>query len=155
MGGELMAHLTQRGLTLMEVLVSLVLLTLVAGGTMIGFMLAGRVSQESVTGSQSVAEATQTLEKFRNRVACRQAGETAADTWFGPAGATPCVSDAPIGAQPDVLEASSYSPFLDPTRDLSNSAKREYTVTPVDVDPANPGPEAYAVTVRVRGDEPQ
>jgi len=151
-----MARLTQRGLTLMEVLVSLVLLTLVAGGTMVGFMLAGRVSQESVTGSQSVAEATQTLEKFRNRVACRQAGETAADTWFGPAGgADPCGQDAPIGTQTDGLEAGTYSPFLDPTRDLSNSAKREYTVTPVDIDPLNPGPEAYAVTVRVRGDEPQ
>lgn len=124
----------------MEILVSLILVTLVAGGTLVGFMLAGRVSQESVNDGQAIGDATRTIERFRNRVA---ADDT---TW-------------PTAPPLDPLEPiwnDSYSPFLDPALDPdgdADRANRQYTVTPVDIG-GLPGPEYYRVTVNVHYDEP-
>ena len=138
------------GMTLVEIIVAAVLTALVAGGTMIAFVTAAKMSRR---GGSSQAEAAfyaqQTVEKFRNKVACRQPSESApqtdpqnpaGDTWFNAS----CQSDAPTGWQEDALPTGA-APSI-----TGLGAQREYEVVPGGDDFDNDGrPDYYRVTSKV------
>ena len=108
----------ERGITLLEILVAAVIAAVIVGGTMTAFLTATRVSKVSSEEAGSAAYAQQTIERFRNKIACRQSTESATDTWFDSA----CAPAAPLGLVTD--------------GDLSGSgipgATRQYQVVAVD-----------------------
>ena len=110
----------QRGITLLEILIAAVIAAVVVGGTMTAFLSATTVSEVSSEEVGSAAYAQQTIERFRNKVACRQSTELTTDTWFDNA----CAPAAPSGVVTD--------------GDLSGSgipgATRQYQVVAVDCD---------------------
>ena len=125
-----MKHMQQQGITLLEVLVAAVIAAVVVGGTMTAFLTATRVSKVSSEEMGTAAYAQQTIERFRNKVACRQSTEdptssaSTTPTWFDSA----CAPAVPSSAQgPDNWETDG---------DLSGSgipgATRQYQVVAVD-----------------------
>ena len=87
----------QRGITLIEILVAAVIAAVVVGGTMTAFLSATKVSKISSEEVGSAADAQQTIERVRNKSACRQSTELATDTWFDSA----CAPAAPSGLKDD------------------------------------------------------
>ena len=113
----------QWGITLLEVLVAAVIATVVVGGAMTAFLSATKVSKVSSEEAGSAAYAQQTIERFRNKIACRQSTELATDTWFDSA----CAPAVP---------STALSPSWETDGDLSGSglpgATRQYQVVAVD-----------------------
>ena len=71
-----------RGVTLAEVLVSAVVVAVLAGGTLLAFVSAVRISQRVPSTVEATSYAQQTLERYRNLIACDSA-------WFNPATCLP------------------------------------------------------------------
>ena len=80
------------GFTLLEVVLAAVIGSVIAGGTMIAFVTALNISHRASGTSEAAHLAQQTIERFRNRIACD-------DGWFDPA--TCAASGLPAGWQPD------------------------------------------------------
>ena len=142
------------GMTLVEIIVAAVLTALVAGGTMIAFVTAAKMSKHGGSAQAEAAfYAQQTVERFRNKVACRQPGEDApganpanlpGDTWFD----GNCQQGAPVGWQDDALP-NNAAPSI-----TGLGAQREYEVVPVDID-GDAQPDVYQVTSKVTWTAPQ
>lgn len=88
------------GMSLVDVLIALVIGLLITGGTIKGFETAARLSGRSIGKAEAVTYAIQTLEGKRNKIACRQGGETAMDAWFLPGSCAPDTAASPIGKPP-------------------------------------------------------
>ena len=93
-----------RGMTLIEILVALVILGVLAGGTLMVFLTAMRISKSTGVDHQKIFLAQQTIERFRNKIACRQLGEGAGDTWYDGT----CAPDPPVGPQADAVTGATY-----------------------------------------------
>ena len=111
-----------RGFTLMEIVAASVIGALVAGGTMTAFVMAVKFSQKASSRTEATQLAQQTLEKFRDRVACRGSGQTQGDAWYDAA----CNADAPLGSTSDPIPGSSVLPQF--------NGARTYSVVPWDCD---------------------
>ena len=112
------------GMTFIEVLVSAVIAALVVGGTMTAFVTAVNISlgfrgRGPINQAKAAAFNQQTLERFRNKIACRQASESSADTWYDAS----CAAAPPPGDQQDPLPPGALP-----------AGSRQYTVTPLDCD---------------------
>jgi len=94
------------GFTLIEALVAMVILSLVAGGTLLVFLTAVRISKQTGMNQATIFLAQQTTERFRNKIACRQLGEAASDTWYD--GSAACSAAAPAGQQTDPVTGATY-----------------------------------------------
>lgn len=94
------------GFTLIEVLVAMVILGILAGGTLLVFVTAIQISKETGANQTIIFSAQQTAERFRNKIACRQLGETASDTWYD--GSAACNAAAPAGPQTDPVTGATY-----------------------------------------------
>lgn len=106
------APVGRSGMTLVEVVAAAAITSMVAGGALLALTTAVRLSQRSTSGVQVGHLLQETVEKFRNRVACD-------DAWFHP---DTC---APLGqAEADRL----------PSGLPTSITGRTYTVTPVDLD---------------------
>lgn len=87
-------QLTNRqGLTLVEIVVAAIIGALMAGGTMMAFLMAQKLTVIASTQVEATYYSQQTLEQFRNKIACRQQGERRSDTWFDES----CAPDPPVG----------------------------------------------------------
>lgn len=104
-----------------------------AGGTMIAFLRASRLAQGSSNTVEATSLAQQTVERFRNKVACLQTGEAASDTWFDAS----CAPAVPSGPQDDEL----------PEGALGGRGTRTYEVIS--------GPDFITVKTKVEWEEPQ
>ena len=94
-------RMNEHGLTLVEIIAAAVIGTLIAAGTMMAFVTATRISRASPTESAAVFLAQQTIERFRNRVACD-------DPWYdGPPNCDPDPANLPGLGTPDPIPASS------------------------------------------------
>ena len=130
----------------MEIMVSTVIGGLMAGGVMLAFLTSMKLSG----GASNIAEAAfytqQTLERFRNKIACRQTGEGATDTWYD----TSCNPASPIDAGPqnDVL------PGTAPIK-VNFGATRQYQVTSVDCDGVGGAGDCLQVEAKGTWTEPQ
>ena len=87
-------RMNQRGLTLVEIIIAAVLGVLVAAGTMMAFLTARRISTTSPVETDATFLAQQTIERFRNRIACD-------DPWYDPATSACDPSMLPAGSQLD------------------------------------------------------
>lgn len=134
---------SHRGFTFIEVLVASVIVALMAGGTMLAFLLAANLTQGSSTLGDAGFFNQQTLERFRNKVACRQPGEIASDTWFDAS----CAPALPAPDSPDTLPSG-------PLKDKF-AGTRTYTVTPVDCDGVGGPGDCLSVMVKVQWTQPQ
>ena len=92
-------------MTLIEILMALVVLAVLAGGTLMAFVTAIRISRASGTGQATIFLAQQTAERFRNKIACNQ-GEPASDTWYD--GTAACDAAPPVGPQIDPVTGATY-----------------------------------------------
>ena len=123
----------QRGLTLVEVVVAAVIGALVAGGTLMAFVMAQQLTQIASTQVESVYHAQQTVDRFRTRIACRQVGETS-DAWLNE-------------------ECNAMTPFTKtdtlPTDSSGSVISREYEVVPVDLDPPDGKVDYFKVVTKV------
>lgn len=64
------------GFTLLEVMISVILLAILSLGVLASFAMASKISQESSEHTEGGVQAQQTIERNRNHVACDDAG------WF-------------------------------------------------------------------------
>ena len=125
----------ERGFTILEVLVASVIGTVVAAGTLMSFVTAGRIM--AVQENLSIAEATtygqESMEHFRNHIACQPPWFDVTCNYVGPAGwVRDDLPNAPGGGSESIL---------------ATTARRCYRVVP-----ANCGSGAnscYSVDVRV------
>jgi len=133
---------SEGGFTMVEVLVASVLASVVAGGTMMAFITAARISHEQ--SSPSIAEAggyaQETVERFRNRVAASQAQDPAfGDNWL--------TTTAGAGWTNDPLPPPA-SGGTESILGMGTGAKRCYRLTAADCDGV-PGNDCYALEVKV------
>lgn len=96
----------RRGYTFLEVLLSAVIVSVVAGGTMMAFVTAARISRASNPAGYAEASyyAQQTIEQFRNRVA-----DQSSDPWLSTNAGKGWQADllpAPPGKNDPILDAS-------------------------------------------------
>ena len=120
---------TAKGGTLMEVLVS---------GLMAAFITAIRLSSHGQTYVDAASLAQQTLERFRNRIACD-------DPWFNAATCTP--GALPTNAPHSLAGTTLGDPIYAGTRD--------YTVTPVDCDGDLVPGDCFQVVTTLTWTQPQ
>ena len=97
---------TNHGLTLIEVLVAMVILGVLAGGTLMVLLTAIQISKQAGLSQSTIFLAQQTTERLRNKIACRQLGEAASDTWYD--GSPTCDPTPPVGVQTDVVTGATY-----------------------------------------------
>ena len=133
-----------RGFSLIEIIAASVIGALVAGGTMTAFVMTVRFSQKAGSHTEAAQLAQQTLEKFRDRVACRKAGQTQNDAWYDE---TNCAADAPAGSTGDPIPGSSV---------LSRfGGARTYKVEPADCDGDGSAGDCVKVVTKVTWTPPQ
>ena len=130
-----------RGLTLMELIAASVLGALVAGGVLTAFLLAAKNTRGSVRTVDAVAMAEETLERFRNKIACD-------DFWF--AFIPDCGGIGLLLNQPDPVLLNHPIKTVDP-----GNADRRYDVEPWDCDGDGVLRDCYRVKVTVNWNEPQ
>jgi hypothetical protein len=105
---------------LLEVLAASVIGSLLAGGTLMAFVAAANIAKTASSGVEAGYLAEETLEKFRNQIACD-------DVWFDPT--TPeCTVDAAA------LPTDQDDPLPSGSPLLSRGGERTYTVSPIDLD---------------------
>ena len=110
-------------MTLIEILAAALIGAVVAGGVMAAFITALRISQGAAVVFNLSALSGQTLERYRNRIACD-------DAWFNPVTCTPVA--LPVNAP-----------------DPAPGVTRTYTVTALDCDGvAGPG-DCFQVMAKV------
>ncbi len=137
-----------QGFTMLEVLVASIVGALIAGGTMMAFVTAARISRNE-TGPDSAeasAYARETLERLRNDVAADPS-----PSWFQ--------ANAGLGWQPDTIPLPP-APGDCPTAGKNQSilcrgpVTRRYKVTAEDCDGVGGTGDCYAVSVKVCWDDP-
>ena len=123
----------ERGMTLVEVLVGLLIGAVLVGGLMAAFLTAMRINSAGGGNVEAAALSQETLEHFRNMIGCDTA-------WFNAV----CAPTAlPTGA-PDVLGGG----------ELFGTGTRTYTVTAEDCDGvAGPG-DCFKVVATVNWTPP-
>lgn len=134
---------TRRGDTLVEILAAAVIIVLMAGGTMMAFLMTRQISQGSSTTTEASSLVQQTLERFRNKIACRQSTESSSDTWYDAS----CAAAPPSPSSSDPLPAG-------PLRDQFGGT-RTYTVTSRDCDAVEGTGDCLEVRVKVAWTQPQ
>ena len=138
------------GVTLFEVIVAAVIVLLVVGGTMMAFLTASQISRRgSTTNTEAAFYAQQTMERLRNKVACRQGGERQDEAWNGPT----CNPDPPLGWQTDLLPP--VTPAIPGSiTNPAYSASRQFRVEPWDCDGNGTPDDCYRVTTKVEWTPP-
>ena len=130
----------KRGATLIEVLVGSLIGAVLIAGLMAAFLTALRVSSHTGGGMVEAASyAQQTLEHFRNRVACD-------DAWFNAA----CAPAALPSNANDALPAGALFAAAS-----STAPTRTYTVTPADCDGDGATGDCFKVVTKVSWTPPQ
>lgn len=139
----------EHGVTLIEILLASIIVAFIAGGTLMAFLLASRISQSVSSTIDPSSLVQQTLEKFRNKIACRRSGESGprrtppGDTWYD----SSCDADPPTGSPSDPLPAG--------TPLLQLGGARSYTVTPLDCDGVGGVGDCLQVRVKLTWTLPQ
>jgi len=137
---------TRHGVTLMEIVAAALIGALIAGGALMAFVMAAKVSRSSSDTIEAASFAQQTLERFRNNIACD-------GTWFD---STTCTSG---GGLPTALTfdpddpASNGLPAGAPL--LKFSGTRRYQVTEADCDGVGGVGDCFKVMVKVQWTPPQ
>jgi len=130
---------SQRGVTLIEILVASLIGALLAGGTMMAFVMARKLGQGSARTAEATPFAQQTIERFRNMIACDGAWFNSSNCSSGPSLPTNWTSDPlPTG-----------SPLL------ALGGTRQYKVTPKDCDGDGTSGDCFEVQTQLQWTPPQ
>jgi Tfp pilus assembly protein PilE len=114
---------SNKGVTLIEIISAAVIAAMLAGGVLVAFLVAVRLSYRASYTSEGSAYAQQSLERFRNRIACRQPAEAANSTWYD----ANCIANLPASPITDPLPSST-------TSSIANlGSNRSVALTPVDI----------------------
>lgn len=126
-----------QGLSLIEIIAASVVGALLAGGTMTAFVMGLKTSQQSLSTAQATQLAQQTLERFRDKIACQNG------RWYNDS----CAPTLPSGAVDDDLPPGSALATFD--------GSRKYTVTKEDCDGDGTVGDCLQVVSRVTWTPPQ
>lgn len=137
------AMLNARGLTLVEIMIAALVGVVVAGGTMLAFTTAKKVSVGSSGTVEAADLAQQTIERFRNRIACDDPWFAAANCGIDPTALTDWTVDPDAGNIANGLPASPGSLSV-----IGQGGMRQYRVVAADCDGA-PGDECLKVETKV------
>ena len=121
-----------RGITLIEVLLAALVLSVVAGGLLMSFLFVSRLSQGSAPVDRAGLLAQQTLERFRNRIACD-------DAWFDLADPKCPASSLPPANTADPLPLG------------TGMTGRTYTMTANDCDGDGTAGDCFLVAAKITG----
>lgn len=105
-----------QGFSLVEIIAASVIGALLAGGTMTAFVMSMKTSQEASGKAEAAQLAQQTLERFRDQIACQD------ERWYDAS----CNPTPPSGSVSDPLPTTSVLPTF--------AGTRNYTVTSEDCD---------------------
>ena len=125
----------ERGTSLIEVLVGSVIGAVLVAGLMAAFLTALRVSEHGGGNTEAASLAQQTLERFRNEIACGPG------SWFD------------VACNPSALPANAPDPLGGGA--LYGSGTRSYTVTPADCDGVGGVGDCFKVVAKVSWTQPQ
>ena len=139
------------GFTLLEVMIASLVGAIVAGGTMMAYIVAARLMRAQ--DNPQVAEATwfaqETMERFRNMIAC---GQGSVGEWFDQASCAPVASPpAPLGSGMPTAWTSDPLPAGAGTRSIvaSGVARRCYRMTPADCDGDGTAGDCFQMDVQI------
>ena len=131
-------HRSERGASLIEVLVGSVIGAVLVAGLMAAFLTALRISESGSGNVEAASLAQQTLERFRNMIACGQSNPV---EWFD----TSCnATSLPPPNWPDPLAGGAMY-----------GGTRVYTVTPDDCDGVGGAGDCFKVVATVSWTQPQ
>ena len=131
---------TNRGVTLIEIIAASVIGALLAGGTLTAFVLAVTMTRGSVTTVEAATYAAQTMERFRNKIACSD------PQWFD-AGCNFLNQSLTADSFPGSMSAANSTFFeFDPSR--------QYQVQAADCDGNGSNGDCYQMTVTVSWTSP-
>ncbi len=123
--------MSERGTTLLELVVAAILIAFVAGGAMLAFIMAAQFSQRSPNKVEAIQYTQETIERMRNQVACDNG-------WFNP---TTCAAVVNIGTP---------TPVPDPVQPPNAKFTRTYTVIAMPQCGGTAGlPDCIQVTAKV------
>ena len=131
--------MNRRGFTMLEVIVAAAIGALLAGGTMVAFMMTSKMSMDASNKSEAAYLTQQTMERFRNKVACDES------RWFD-ASCKSTMTGAwiddpiPAGAAPSVA---------------GFAANRQYKVEPADCDGDGTVGDCLKVVTKLSWQKPQ
>jgi len=120
-----------QGFNLVEIIAASVIGALLAGGAMTAFVMSVKTSQQASGKTEAVQLAQQTIEKFRNQIACNS-------SWFKP---TDCEPGTLPSNEGDPLPPTSVLPMF--------GGSRNYTVTEEDCDGVGGPGDCLKVTTTV------
>lgn len=128
--------LNERGLTLMEILIAALIGVVAAGG----MMVATTMSQKTSAGAVGVVEAAdfaqQTIERFRNKIACDDID------WFN-------APDCTAAGLPAGWTADDLPPATDTLSMLAQGGTRQYQIAEFDCDEDGQVGDCYKVESKV------
>jgi len=126
------------GVTLVEVLIAALVGVMIAGGTMLAFMTAKKISVGAAGVVEAANFAQQTVERFRNKIACDD------PDWFTAATCSTILPAVPPGWTTDALPGNPGLLSL-----IGQGGSRRYQVTPVDCDGDGTPGDCFRVDVKV------
>lgn len=118
----------QHGVTLVEVLIAAMVGVVIAGGTMLAFVTAKKVSTGAAGAVEAADFAQQTIERFRNKIACDDPSWFDAATCRSGAGLPTAWTKDPAGAGTGLPDSPGLLSMI------GQGGDRQYKVTPVDCD---------------------
>ena len=128
------------GFTLIEMLAAAVILAMLAGGTLMSFVTASRIASQNTDRTEAGYLAQQTLEKYRNRIACSvdatEAGNKLA--WYDNSAA--CLHNEPPGLNNESLPV---------TTPATVATSRKFWVNPIDCDGDGTTGDCLSIKVQV------
>ncbi len=128
---------SQRGMTLIELLAAAFIGALIAAGSMIAFVTALNISRQAGTGLEAAHAAQQSMERYRNRIACD-------DRWFDDT-STPTLECAPQAGAPPAMPGTWTADGAVPP----GMTSRDYRVTPADCDGVGGVGDCFQMQVKV------
>lgn len=128
---------TQHGITLVEILIAALVGVMIAGGTMLAFVTAKKTSVGAAGVVEAADFAQQTIERFRNKIACND------PDWFTAATCATTLPAAPAWTA-DGLPASPG-----PLSMIGQGGSRQYKVTPDDCDGVGGTGDCFKVETKV------
>ena len=124
------------GITLLEVLIAALMGAMIAGGTMLAFTTAKKTSVRGAGVVEAADFAQQTIERFRNKIACDD------PDWFS---AATCATILPAPAwTADSLPGSPGSLSM-----IGQGGSRQYRVTPSDCDGDGTNGDCFQLDTKV------
>lgn len=126
------------GITLVEILIAALVGVMIAGGTMLAFVSAKKTSVGAAGVVEAADFAQQTIERFRNKIACDNSD------WFTAATCATTLPAAPAWTA-DGLPASPG-----PLSMIGQGGIRRYQVTPLDCDNDGTVGDCFQVDANVR-----